>query len=195
MTTSRASSWILLLLAAWTTRAGEPAPAGAPATPAAVSPQQLADAVEEAHAVLWSKFIGDDGFIHDFVGELPTPEDCEQGRPNAIGWWSPIENGPMFTGTYLVAICERARRSGASADREEARRLARGLLACASVSDVPGFIARMTTSRSRTSIAPCCGSMSVPRAPWLGWPTGRRTETCAPAFAPGSPSMRGEPWR
>lgn len=142
MTTSRASSWILLLLAAWTTRAGEPAPAGAPATPAAVSPQQLADAVEEAHAVLWSKFIGDDGLIHDFVGELPSPDDCEQGRPNAIGWWSPIENGPMFTGTYLVAICERARRSGASADREQARRLAKGLLTCASVSDVPGFIAR-----------------------------------------------------
>ncbi len=142
MTTSRVSSWILLLLAAWTARAGEPAPADAPAPPAAVSPQQLADAVEEAHAVLWSKFIGNDGLIHDFVGELPTPEDCEQGRPNAIGWWSPIENGPMFTGTYLVAICERARRSGASADREAARWLAKGLLACASVSDVPGFIAR-----------------------------------------------------
>ena len=35
-----------------------------------------------------------------------------------------------------------ARLSGAAADREQARRLAQGLLACASVSDVPGFIAR-----------------------------------------------------
>ena len=108
----------------------------------AISPAQLTAAVEKAHNVLWSKFIGEDGLIHDFVGELPTPEDCRLGRPNAIGWWSPIENGPMFTGTYLVAMCERARRSGASADRQLASRLAEGLLTCASVSDVPGFIAR-----------------------------------------------------
>ena len=104
--------------------------------------EQVADAVASAHAVLWSKFIGADGLIHDYVGELPGPEDCEHGRPNAIGWWSPIENGPMFTGTYLVAMCERARLTGDEVDREKARRLARGLIKCASVSDVPGFIAR-----------------------------------------------------
>ena len=109
---------------------------------ALVPPNQVAGAVEKAHAVLWNKFVGEDGLIHDYVGELPGPADCELGRPNAIGWWSPIENGPMFTGTYLAAICERARRSEASTDREKARRLAKGLLACASVSDVPGFIAR-----------------------------------------------------
>ena len=127
---------ILLLLAAGTAHAGDASPSSV------VSPEQVAAAVEKAHAVLWSKFIGDDGLIHDYVGELPTPKDCEEGRPNAIGWWSPIENGPMFTGSYLVAICERVRRSGAAADREKARRLAKGLLKCASVSDVPGFIAR-----------------------------------------------------
>lgn len=108
------------------------------------SPGEVARAVERAHTALWAKFIGEDGLIHDYVGELPTPEDCTLGRPNAIGWWSPIENGPMFTGSYLVAICERARRSGAAADRDAARRLAKGLLACASISDVPGFIARGT---------------------------------------------------
>ena len=100
------------------------------------------EAVEQAHAVLWSKFVDRHGVIRDFVGETPTPEDCSLGRPNAIGWWSPIENGPMFTGLYLPAACERARRSGAPADKAHARRLAEGLLKCASVSDVPGFIAR-----------------------------------------------------
>ena len=107
-------------------------------------PERVTAAIERAHTVLWSKFIGNGGLIYDYVGELPTPEDCELGRPNAIGWWSPIENGPMFTGTYLAAICERARRSGTAADGGKARRLARGLLKCASVSDVPGFIARGT---------------------------------------------------
>ncbi len=110
--------------------------------PNEASPERVAAVINKAHTVLWSKFIGEDGLIHDFVGKIPTPEDCQLGRPNAIGWWSPIENGPMFTGTYLAAICERARRSGAAADREKASRLARGLLRCASVSDVPGFIAR-----------------------------------------------------
>lgn len=102
----------------------------------------LLDAVEQAHAELWSKRIDRHGVILDYIGEIPTPEDCKLGRPNAIGWWSPIENGPMFTGLYLPAACERARRSGVAVDKANARRLALGLLKCASVSDVRGFIAR-----------------------------------------------------
>ncbi|WP_395751973.1 hypothetical protein [Prosthecobacter sp.] len=99
-------------------------------------------AVEQAHKVLWSSFVDSHGIINDFVGERPTPEDCALGKPNAIGWWSPIENGPMFTGLYLPAACERARRSGDAIDKTHASQLAQGLLKCASVSDVPGFIAR-----------------------------------------------------
>ncbi|MFZ2277787.1 MAG: hypothetical protein WAW39_08305 [Prosthecobacter sp.] len=102
----------------------------------------LPQAVDQAHTELWRRFVDPHGIIRDFEGDLPTPEDCKLGRPNAIGWWSPIENGPMFNGMYLPAICERARRSGAAADAEQARRLAQGLIKCASVSDVPGFIAR-----------------------------------------------------
>lgn len=101
-----------------------------------------AAAVEQAHSELWHRFVDRHGVIRDYVGELPTPEDCTLGRPNAIGWWSPIENGPMFTGLYLPAACQRARRSGDPSDKVQARRLAQGLLKCASVSDVPGFIAR-----------------------------------------------------
>ena len=106
------------------------------------SSSEVAKAVGAAHAVLWEKFIGSEGLIHDYVGELPTPEDCELGRPNAIGWWSPIENGPMFTGSYLAAFCERVRREGRPEDKEKIRRLVRGLLLCASVSEVKGFIDR-----------------------------------------------------
>ncbi len=100
------------------------------------------EAIEQSHAVLWSQRIDRQGLMLDNIGEIPTPEDCRLGRPNAIGWWSPIENGPMFTGLYLPAACERARRSGNESDKANARRLAQGLLKCASVSDVPGFIAR-----------------------------------------------------
>ena len=99
-------------------------------------------AVEQAHAELWKDRVDQHGIILDFVGDLPTPEDCELGKPNAIGWWSPIEDGPMFTGLYLPAACERARRSGKAADQEKARRLAAGLIKCASTSEVKGFIVR-----------------------------------------------------
>jgi hypothetical protein len=100
------------------------------------------EAIEQSHAAIWSKFVDGYGIIHDFVGETPTPGDCSSGRPNAIGWRSPIANGAMFTGLYLRAACQRAWRSGDSVDKANARMLAQGLLKCASVSDVPGFIAR-----------------------------------------------------
>jgi hypothetical protein len=107
------------------------------------------EAMEQAHAELWSRLVDRHGIVLDNAGELPTPEDCQLGKPNAIGWWSPIENGPMFTGLYLPAACERARRSGSETDQANARRLAHGLLKCASVSDVPGFIARGMGSDGR----------------------------------------------
>lgn len=106
------------------------------------TPPSLTQAVDQAHTELWRRFVDPHGIIRDYVGVLPTPEDCYLGKPNAIGWWSPIENGPMFTGMYLPAACERARRSGTATDAEQARRLAQGLIKCASVSDVPGFLAR-----------------------------------------------------
>ena len=123
---------------------------------AALSAAVLADAAEipafhptveaalaQAHAVLVERFLPADGLLLDYVGELPTPKDCAEGRPNAIGWWSPIENGPMFTGPDLAAMCEKARRGGAAAvDRALCAKLARGLVKAASVSDVPGMIVR-----------------------------------------------------
>ena len=130
-------------------RKGQPKPAFDAVMKELTSKAAPPEAVRRAHAETWRRFIDEHGIMRDFVGELPTPEDCRLGRPNAIGWWSPIENGPMFTGIYLQAMVERARRSGAAADREEARRLAGGLLKCASVSDVPGFVARGVGSDGR----------------------------------------------
>ncbi|MCA9006984.1 MAG: hypothetical protein KDA70_17030, partial [Planctomycetaceae bacterium] len=124
------------LLFAWLLTSLSAVPAAEPVT------QPVLSGVEQAHAELWRRFVDSYGIIHDFVGDLPTPEDCRLGKPNAIGWWSPIEDGPMFTGLYLPALCERARRTGDPLDKEQARRLARGLMKCASVSEVPGMIVR-----------------------------------------------------
>ena len=102
----------------------------------------LAAAVEDAHTNLVARFVGPEGLLRDYEGEIPTPADCRDCRPNAMGWWSPIENGPMFTGPYLEAVCVRARRTGSAEDRALARKLAGGLMRAASVSDVKGMVVR-----------------------------------------------------
>jgi endo-1,4-beta-xylanase len=123
-------------------RQGKPKPAFDAVVKELVVKATPAQAIEKAHAETWRRFVDEHGIVRDYVGELPTPEDCRLGKPNAIGWWSPIENGPMFTGMYLNAMVERARRSRSATDKEQARKLSQGLLKCASVSDVPGFVAR-----------------------------------------------------
>ena len=101
-----------------------------------------AAAVEQANGELLGRFLSPRGLLYDYVGELPTAKDCAEGRPNAMGWWSPIENGPMFTGPYLEAMTLKAKRTGSEDDRRTCRRLAEGLLLCSDVCDTPGMICR-----------------------------------------------------
>jgi len=101
-----------------------------------------AEAVGVAYEEVWKRFVSPQGVVYDYVGELPTPKDCAEGRPNAIGWWSPIENGPMFTGPFLGAMVRRAKRTGREEDRARCRRLVEGLMLCADVCGTPGMICR-----------------------------------------------------
>lgn len=114
-----------------------------------------AAAVEQAHAEIWRRFIDRHGVMIDFADFdgsvlLPTPEQCRAGQPNALGWWSPIENGSMFNGMYLDAMVNRWRHTQAESDAAKARRLMEGLLFLASISDVPGFIARGATTDGKS---------------------------------------------
>lgn len=106
-----------------------------------------AEAAEQAHAEIWRRFIDREGIMIDFCAldgsvSLPTPEECREGKPNALGWWSPIENGAMFNGLYMDGTVQRWRHTKTQADADKARRLMRGLLKLASISDVPGFVGR-----------------------------------------------------
>lgn len=121
--------------------------AASPALPAA----EPAAGVELAHREMWRRFIDRHGVIVDFTDlegrvELPTPEECRAGKPNALGWFQPIENGAMFNGLYMDAAIERWRRTGAEADAASARRLMGGLLKLASISEVKGFVGRGVSS-------------------------------------------------
>ena len=114
-----------------------------------------ASAAEQAHTEIWRRFIDRHGVMIDFAAmdgsvSLPTPEECRAGKPNALGWWSPIENGPMFNGLYMDAAVNRWRHTRADADAAKARRLMEGLLLLASVSEVRGMVARGVSTDGRS---------------------------------------------
>lgn len=104
--------------------------------------------IEALHQGLWKGFVAEpQGILLDYTlgGDpslLPSAEEALAGKPNAISWWTPMENGAFFTGLYLDGIIQRFRMTRSEADREKAAKLARGLMLCASVGTTPGFVAR-----------------------------------------------------
>lgn len=104
-------------------------------------------AAQSANNELWRRMIDKHDVMLDFADEqgkviIPTPEECRLGKPNALGWWSPIENGGFFNGLYIDAMIDRWKVTNSKADAEKVRRMARGLMKLASVSEVKGFVAR-----------------------------------------------------
>jgi hypothetical protein len=108
------------------------------------------EAVEKAHNELWTRFIhqqGSSAIILDYADldgtvSLPTPEECAEGKPNALAWWCPAENGAFFNGLYLDGLLNRWKMTGSELDRERALLIAEGLIRLAEVGGTPGFIAR-----------------------------------------------------
>ncbi len=128
-----------------------------PATLRAASATDAARiAAELAHAELWRRFVDKHDVLLDFAEldgsvSLPTPEECRAGKPNALGWWTPIENGAMFNGLYLDGAVNRALQTKADADKTKARRLIEGLLRLAECSEVKGFVGRGFASDGKTT--------------------------------------------
>jgi hypothetical protein len=108
----------------------------------------LPPSIETLHQSLWKRFIAEpQGLLLDYTlgGDpslLPSAEEAVAGKPNAISWWTPMENGAFFSGLYLDGIVRRYQMTKSGEDREKAAKLARGLMLCASVGTTPGFVAR-----------------------------------------------------
>jgi hypothetical protein len=135
-----------LLLASWGSRA---------AADPSVKPVV---AVQQAHSEIWRRFVDKHGVMLDFTDldgsvDLPTPEECRSGKPNALGWWSPIENGAMFSGSLLEMTVNRWEHTRDEADAANARRLLNGLILLNSISDVPGFVGRGVSTDGRSHFA------------------------------------------
>jgi hypothetical protein len=114
-----------------------------------------ATAIDQAHTELWRRFVDEYGILVDFCDlegkvNLPTPEECRAGKPNALGWFQPIENGAMFNGLYLDAVVNRWRSTKSEEDATKARRLMEGLLLLNSISEVKGFVGRGVSTDGRS---------------------------------------------
>ena len=112
-------------------------------------------AIDQAHAELWRRFVDEYGILVDFCDlegkvNLPTPEECRTGKPNALGWFQPIENGAMFNGLYLDAAVNRWRSTKSEEDAAKVRRLVDGLLLLNSISEVKGFVGRGVSTDGRS---------------------------------------------
>lgn len=131
--------------------------------------QNAAEAVESAHREIWRRFVDPHGIMLDFADldgsvTYPTPEECREGKPNALGWWSPIENGAMFNGLYLDAAIRRWEHTQSEEDAAKARRLVEGLLKLNSISDVKGFVGRGVSTDGKSHYPMGSNDQTLP---WL----------------------------
>ena len=110
--------------------------------------EPISPPIQELHNEVWNRFVlKPQHLLLDYTNldgtvEIPTAEECLMGKPNALSWWTPIENGPFFGGLYIDGILRRWKLTGSDEDREKARALMEGLMLCASVGNAPGFVAR-----------------------------------------------------
>ncbi|UKI30877.1 MAG: hypothetical protein L6W00_23855 [Lentisphaeria bacterium] len=152
--------------------------------------EELNRKADEVNQVIWSRFIGKDNIMYDYTGlkgevVLPTPEECAADLPNALGWWTPIENGGFFNGMYLVAQCDRYERNKTPENREKVRRLVAGLYKLQDVGSTPGFIARGSVP-TVSVIMPHRATTRISRGFWdwdgISIPTSRRRKSVRSAL-------------
>lgn len=127
----------------------------------------LRESIDLAHEQIWKRFMQEDGTILDYADRqgkviLPTAEQCNQNMPNALGWWSPIENGSFYAGVYMDGIVGRWESTKDPGAAIQAQKLARGLERLATAGSTPAFIARGFASDGKTVYPASSDDQSYP---------------------------------
>lgn len=142
----------------------------------------LSTAAAQAHTEIWRRFIDKFGILIDFADldgtvSLPTAEELRAGKPNALGWWAPIENGAMFNGLYMDAALLRWQRTQSADDAAKARKLMEGLLLLNSISDVKGFVGRGVGADGKSHYPMGSNDQTLPwfLGLWRYWASGLAT--------------------
>ena len=148
-----------------------------------LSAADVKTAAEQAHSEIWLRFIDKYGIMIDFADmdgkvSLPKPEECKAGKPNALGWWAPIENGAMFNGLYIDAAVSRWKRTKSAEDADKARKLMQGLLLLNSISEVKGFVGRGVSTDGKSHYPMGSNDQTMPwfLGLWRYWESGIATD-------------------
>lgn len=100
------------------------------------------------------------GLIYDFavddtpdgaVSALPTPQEIALGMPNPNGWGTGMEDSVISNAMMLETVLLRHESEGTASLEPLAHALVSGLLLCASVSPMEGFLARSVSPFDRKS--------------------------------------------
>ncbi|MDR0869834.1 MAG: hypothetical protein LBN39_03495 [Planctomycetaceae bacterium] len=127
----------------------------------------IREKAEQVNRNIWGRFISSDNTMFDYVGtngevSIPTAEECEKCMPNALGWWSPIENGGYFGGIYLISQCMRYENAKTPENKEKVKRLIQGLYKLQDVGNTPGFIARGVSADGKTTYPISSADQTMP---------------------------------
>ncbi|MDR1270725.1 MAG: hypothetical protein LBK82_14510 [Planctomycetaceae bacterium] len=127
----------------------------------------LQEKAEQVNRNILERFISPHNTMYDFVdlnGEisLPTGEECQNNIPNALGWWSPIENGGYFGGIYSISQCMRYEQAKTPENREKVKRLVNGLYKLQDIGNVPGFIARGIAADGKSTYPASSADQTMP---------------------------------
>lgn len=164
------------------------------------------DPVERAQREIWRRFVDEYHLVLDYTdldGSIvrPTPEDCREHKPNALSWGVPVEDGAMFNGLYLDAMCLRWKLAGRNEDRTRSRRLVEGLMFLASRGSTPGFIARGVATDGKTTYPMGSNDQTIPwtygvwRYLWEGVAEPAERERLVEKFVEVVKVLEGHGWR
>ena len=112
----------------------------------------LAKKIEEAWEVSWKMFFRKETCLfYDYLtsyepsqyqADLPRPDEITAQNPNPCGWGTGMEDSMISAGAMIVMICDRYDVTGNEGLRQTAAEIFKGMVACAEVYGVKGFIAR-----------------------------------------------------
>ena len=108
--------------------------------------------IETARDILWRRFYrAGTSLFYDYLtaydddhcqDHLPTAREVREQVPNACGWGTGMEDSMISAGVMLVALCDQYEATGAAALAQDASRVFAGMVACAQVHGVRGFVVR-----------------------------------------------------
>ncbi len=76
------------------------------------------------------------------IADLPTPEEIHSLEPNPCGWGTGMEDSMIHGGMMLSILVNQYKITRDETLRKKAREIYLGIKLCASISGVPGFLAR-----------------------------------------------------